>query len=98
MQKPEMILFDYGFTLLRESDMDFLRGEEAVYPLIVDNPLGKTAKELCDHLCHKEHQHQKCGKDHKCIRFISRLQISGHCHSTCFSGNNCELFTQNTQG
>lgn len=48
MQKPEMILFDYGFTLLRESDMDFLRGEEAVYPLIVENPKGKTAKELCD--------------------------------------------------
>ena len=48
MRKPEMILFDYGCTLLSEPDMDFLRGEEAVYPLIVDNPLGKTAKELCD--------------------------------------------------
>lgn len=48
MQKPEMILFDYGFTLLHEPGMDFLRGEEAVYPLIAENPLGKTAKELCD--------------------------------------------------
>ena len=43
-----MILFDYGFTLLHEPGMDFLRGEEAVYPLITENPLGKTAKELCD--------------------------------------------------
>ena len=48
MQKPDMILFDYGCTLLSEPDTDFLRGEEAVFPLIEDNPLGKTAKELCD--------------------------------------------------
>ena len=48
MQKPDMILFDYGCTLLHEPGTDFLRGEEAVFPLIADNPLGKTAKELCD--------------------------------------------------
>lgn len=48
MQKPEMILFDYGFTLLNEPDADFLRGEEAVFPYILDNPMGKTPKELCE--------------------------------------------------
>lgn len=48
MQKPEMILFDYGFTLLNEPGADFLRGEEAVFPCIRDNPLGKTPGELCD--------------------------------------------------
>lgn len=48
MQKPEMILFDYGFTLLHEPGTDFLRGEEAVYPFIRDNPLGKTPQELCE--------------------------------------------------
>lgn len=48
LQKPEMILFDYGCTLLHEPGTDFLRGEEAVYPLIAENPMGKTAKELCD--------------------------------------------------
>ncbi len=48
MQKPEMILFDYGFTLLYEPGADFLRGEEAVFPYIDRNPLGKTPKELCE--------------------------------------------------
>lgn len=48
MQRPEMILFDYGFTLLHEPGMDFLRGEEAVYPFIRHNPLGKTPQELCE--------------------------------------------------
>ncbi len=43
-----MILFDYGFTLLSEPDTDFLRAEEAVYPYIRDNPLGKTPAELCE--------------------------------------------------
>lgn len=47
MQKPAMILFDYGFTLLHESDMDFLRGEKAVYGYIRHNPLKKTPEELC---------------------------------------------------
>lgn len=48
MQKPEMILFDYGFTLLNEPDADFLQGEEAVFPYIRDNPMGKTPVELCE--------------------------------------------------
>ena len=48
MHKPEMILFDYGFTLLNEPDTDFLRGEEAVFPYIRHNPLGKTPGELCE--------------------------------------------------
>ncbi len=47
LKKPEMILFDYGFTLLYEPDTDFLRGERAVYPYILENPLGKTPEELC---------------------------------------------------
>jgi len=49
MQKPEMILFDYGYTLLHEENIDFLRGEEAVYGLIRENPQGKTPRELCDY-------------------------------------------------
>lgn len=46
LKKPEMILFDYGFTLLYEPDMDFLRGEKAVWPYVAENPLGKTPEEL----------------------------------------------------
>lgn len=47
-EKPAMILFDYGFTLLYEPGADFLRGEKAVFPYIRENPLGKTAEELCE--------------------------------------------------
>ncbi len=47
MQKPEMILFDYGSTLLYEPDIDFLRGERAVFPYIRENPHQKTAEEMC---------------------------------------------------
>ena len=48
MHRPEMILFDYGCTLLNEPSIDFLRGEAAVFPYVRDNPLGKTPKELCE--------------------------------------------------
>lgn len=46
MHKPEMILFDYGSTLLYERDSDFLRGERAVFPYIRENPHQKTPEEL----------------------------------------------------
>ena len=38
MAKPEMILFDYGGTLLCEPDWDLQRGEEAVFEHVVENP------------------------------------------------------------
>jgi len=31
MNKPKMIIFDYGHTLLYEPDFDFVRGEKEVY-------------------------------------------------------------------
>lgn len=37
MKTPKMILFDYGYTLLYEQDFDFLRGERALVPYIVNN-------------------------------------------------------------
>ena len=37
MKTPEMILFDYGHTLLYEPDFDFLRGEHALFPYITKN-------------------------------------------------------------
>lgn len=45
MQKPEMILFDYGHTLLYEPEFDFLRGEEAAFRHVAENPRGVTAAE-----------------------------------------------------
>jgi len=38
MNKPRMIIFDYGHTLLYEPEFDFLRGEKEVYKHIVKNP------------------------------------------------------------
>ncbi len=46
MRKPEMILFDYGHTLLCEPEFDALRCEEAAFPYIVDNPRNLTAKQI----------------------------------------------------
>ena len=41
MRKPDMILFDYGDTLLCEPGFDALRGMHALFPYIINNP------ELC---------------------------------------------------
>ena len=44
MKKPEMILFDYGHTLLCEPGFDALRCEEAAFSYIVENPQNLTAR------------------------------------------------------
>lgn len=46
MQKPEMILFDYGHTLYDESNFDALKGSRAVLALAIDNPEGVTPETL----------------------------------------------------
>lgn len=46
MKRPEMILFDYGHTLLCEPGFDARRCEEAAFPYIVDNPLHLTAEQI----------------------------------------------------
>lgn len=46
MEKPKMILFDYGHTLLYEPGFDFLKGEKAVFKYIKENPLGVTPEEV----------------------------------------------------
>lgn len=46
MKKPEMIIFDYGHTLLYEPGFDAKRCEEAAYPYIVINPQNLTAAQI----------------------------------------------------
>lgn len=46
MKKPEMIIFDYGHTLLYEPDFDAMRCEEAAYSYIVENPQNLTAEQI----------------------------------------------------
>ena len=46
MRKPEMIIFDYGHTLLYEPGFNALRCEEAAYPYIVENPQNLTAEQI----------------------------------------------------
>lgn len=46
MKRPEMILFDYGHTLLCEPGFDARRCEEAAFPYIVDNPQNLTAEQI----------------------------------------------------
>ena len=46
MNKPEIIIFDYGQTLCCEPGFDLVRGYSAVYEYITENPNGITAYEL----------------------------------------------------
>ena len=46
MNKPKMIIFDYGNTLLYEPEFDFLRGEKEIYKHIVKNPKQFTIEEI----------------------------------------------------
>lgn len=46
LKKPEMIIFDYGHTLLYEPGFDAMRCEEAAFPYIVKNPLKLTARQI----------------------------------------------------
>lgn len=46
MQKPQMIIFDYGHTLLYEPGFHAMRCEEAAYPYIIKNPMGLTVEQI----------------------------------------------------
>lgn len=46
MQKPKMILFDYGHTLFSEPGYNSLRGTEAVMQYTVKNPQNLTAEQV----------------------------------------------------
>lgn len=46
MKRPKMIIFDYGHTLLYEPEFDFLRGEQAVFEYVKENPQQVTPEEV----------------------------------------------------
>ncbi len=46
MDKPKMILFDYGNTLLYETTFDFSKGEQAVFQHITSNPGNITPEQV----------------------------------------------------
>jgi putative hydrolase of the HAD superfamily len=48
MQKPKMILFDYGFTLVEEKDKDNLKGIRAVMEYAVKNPRRLTPEQVAE--------------------------------------------------
>lgn len=48
MKRPQMILFDYGHTLLYEQDFSFLRGEQEVFKYITENPHNITPEQSND--------------------------------------------------
>ncbi len=48
MNCPEMILFDYGNTLLHEPGFNTLRGNEALMQYVVQNESGLTASQIND--------------------------------------------------
>ena len=44
--KPKMIIFDYGNTLLHEPDFDFLRGDTVLFDFIKSNPQARLDRKL----------------------------------------------------
>lgn len=46
MDKPRMILFDYGGTLLYEPGFDFQKGEREVFRHVIKNPRNLTPEEV----------------------------------------------------
>lgn len=50
MKKPEMIIFDYGHTLLYEPGFDAKRCEEAAYPYIISNPRKLSIEQIYEHV------------------------------------------------
>lgn len=46
MKKPQMIIFDYGHTLLYEPGFSAIRCEEAAFPYIIKNPMNLTAAQI----------------------------------------------------
>ena len=72
MRKPWMILFDYAHTLAWEPNPDFLRGEQAVFAHVKENPRHVTPEEAaalgtelflsardCRHSGWELHEHQQ---------------------------------------
>jgi len=50
MDKPKMILFDYGGTLIYEPDFNPHGGNAAIYPYISENPHNISLQEFSDYL------------------------------------------------
>ena len=46
MIKPQMIIFDYGRTLLYEPGFNAMRCEEAAFPYIIRNPMNFTIEQI----------------------------------------------------
>lgn len=64
MKRPEMILFDYGHTLLYEPGFDMLRGERAVFRHVTENPNRVTpeqSKAFGDELFSRTHGARRAG-------------------------------------
>ena len=63
MRKPEMILFDYGHTLVYEPAFDYLAGCRAVLNRCVSNPLDITPEILAERSGESFRRYQKLSQD-----------------------------------
>ena len=50
MNKPKMILFDYGDTLMYEPDFEPFNGNKAIYPYIRENPHNISLEKFSEYL------------------------------------------------
>ena len=66
MKLPEMIIFDYGGTLLYEPGFDSMAMERVAFEHLTANPLGLTAEQINEHaqrMFAKVAEHRKAGAE-----------------------------------
>lgn len=75
MQKPKMILFDYGQTLVKEEGFDSLAAEEAVLSRAIKNPYEVTAQEM---LAFDRELNKEIGRFTKETMETYKLEVHNH--------------------
>ena len=63
MRKPQMLLFDYGHTLVYEPAFDYIAGCRAVLSCCISNPLSVTPETLAERSGERFRLYQKLSQD-----------------------------------
>lgn len=75
MTKPQMILFDYGQSLLNEQGFDGVKGMQAVLDCCVNNPEGITAEQIQNFANELNHD---IGRYNPETHHLCKLEVHNH--------------------
>lgn len=79
VQRPKMILFDYGQTLVSEERFDGVRGTEALLARAVENRYGLTAEQVQQEA---ESINRELGRSDPALRNLNTVEIPNHMFSS----------------